>query len=206
MSYAASSDVKRKTMLSTCSIHGGGRHGERITGRETGRSSPPGRSPEPGHPSERRGSREADSVHLYVLGNVWAAENVRTGCAPRPSGDIIGEREPLEAYTASADAMMASLDEPGVLGRMVTMPFGEMPVAGLAGFRFVDLIVHAWDLAKATGQDTDLAPDLCEAALAMSRQRMADMDRANLPFKDEVPVPTDAPAADRLAGFLGRQV
>jgi uncharacterized protein (TIGR03086 family) len=131
---------------------------------------------------------------------------VKTGSAPRPSGDIIGEREPVEAYTASADAMMASFDEPGALGRMVAIPFGEMPVAGLAGFRFVDLIVHAWDLAKATGQDTDFAPDLCEAALAMSRQRMASMDRGHLPFKDEVPVPADAPAADQLAGFLGRQV
>ena len=89
---------------------------------------------------------------------------------------------------------------------MVTMPFGEMPAAGLAGFRFVDLVVHAWDLAKATDQETDLAPDLCEVALTMSRQRMTGMDRANMPFKDEVPVPGDAPAADRLAGFLGRQV
>jgi uncharacterized protein (TIGR03086 family) len=145
-------------------------------------------------------------INHVALGNIWAAENVKTGSAPRPGGDVIGDRAPLEAYTASADAMMASFEEPGALGRMVTMPFGEMPVAGLAGFRFVDLIVHAWDLAKATGQDTNFAPDPCEAALAMSRQRMIGMDRANMPFKDEVPVPADAPAADRLAGFLGRQV
>jgi uncharacterized protein (TIGR03086 family) len=145
-------------------------------------------------------------INHVVLGNLWAAENVKTGSAPRPSGDIIGEREPLQAYTASADAMMASFEELGALSRMVTMPFGEMPAAGLAGFRFVDLVVHAWDLAKATGQDTDFAPELCEAALAMSRQRMANVDRANMPFKDEVAVPADAPAADRLAGFLGRQV
>jgi uncharacterized protein (TIGR03086 family) len=145
-------------------------------------------------------------INHVVLGNLWAAENVKTGSAPRPSGDIIGEREPLQAYTASADAMMASFEELGALSRMVTMRFGEMPAAGLAGFRFVDLVVHAWDLAKATGQDTDFAPELCEAALAMSRQRMANVDRANMPFKDEVAVPADAPAADRLAGFLGRQV
>jgi len=131
---------------------------------------------------------------------------VKTGSAPGPSGDITGDRDQVEAYTASADAMMASFEEPGALGRMVAMPFGEMPAAGLAGFRFVDLIVHAWDLAKATGQDTNFAPDLSEAALAMSRQRMASMDRENMPFKDEVHVPADAPAADRLAGFLGRQV
>jgi uncharacterized protein (TIGR03086 family) len=145
-------------------------------------------------------------INHIVLGNIWAAEHVKTGGAPRPSGDVIGDRDPVEVYTSSADAMMASFEEPGALGRMVTMPFGEMPVAGLAGFRFVDLMVHAWDLAKATGQDTNLAPDLCEAALAMSRQRMVGMDRANMPFKDEVPVPADAPAADRFAGFLGRQV
>jgi uncharacterized protein (TIGR03086 family) len=145
-------------------------------------------------------------INHVVLGNLWAAENVKTGSAPRPSGDIIGEREPLQAYTASTDAMMASFEELGALSRMVTMPFGEMPAAGLAGFRFVDLVVHAWDLAKATGQDTDFAPELCEAALAMSRQRMANVDRTNMPFKDEVAVPADAPAADRLAGFLGRQV
>jgi uncharacterized protein (TIGR03086 family) len=141
-----------------------------------------------------------------VLGNIWAAENVKTGSAHRPGGEVIAVRDPLEAYPASADAMMASFEEPGALGRMVTMPFGEMPAAGLAGFRFADLIVHAWDPAKATGQNTDLAPDLCAAALAMSRQRMIGMDRVNMPFKDEVPVPADAPAADRLAGFLSRQV
>src|SRR5215212_8865154 len=145
-------------------------------------------------------------INHVVLGNAWSAENVKNGNSPRPSGDIIGDRDPVEAYTASADAMMASFEEPGALRRMVTMPFGEMPAAGLAGFRFVDLIVHAWDLAKAIGQSTDLAPELCEAALAMSRQRMVGMDRNNMPFKDEVSVPDDAPAADRLAGFLGRQV
>ena len=145
-------------------------------------------------------------INHVVLGNIWSAENVKTGSAPRPSGDVIGNHEPVEVYTASADAMMASFEEPGALGRMVTMPFGEMPAAGLASFRFTDLIVHAWDLAKATGQSTDLAPELCEAALAMSRQRMTEMDRTNLPFKEAVIVPTDAPAADRLAGFLGRQV
>ena len=145
-------------------------------------------------------------INHVVLGNIWSAENVKTGSAPRPSGDVIGNHEPVEAYTASADAMMASFEEPGALGRMVTMPFGEMPAAGLASFRFTDLIVHTWDLAKATGQSTDLAPELCEAALAMSRERMTEMDRTNLPFKDEVTVPTEAPAADRLAGFLGRQV
>jgi uncharacterized protein (TIGR03086 family) len=141
-----------------------------------------------------------------VLGNAWAADNVRTGNVPRPSGDAIGDRQPLAVFDASASAMIAAFEEPGALGRTVRMPFGEMPAAGLAMFRFNDPLSHAWDLAKATGQNADLAPDLCEIALAMSRRRLDGQSHANLPCKDEDPVPADAPAADRLAGYLGKQV
>lgn len=53
---------------------------------------------------------------------------------------------------------------------------------------------------------SSLAPDLCETALVISRQRLDGMDRTHLPFKDAVPVPDHALAADRLAGYLGKQV
>ena len=145
-------------------------------------------------------------LNHVVNGNMWAAANVREGSAPRPSGDAIGDGDPMEAYVPSAEAMIAAFAEPGALGRTLTLPFGEMPAAGFAMFRFSDLLTHAWDLAQATGQSTDLAPELCEAALAMSRRRLEGMDRAHLPFKDEVHVPEDACAADRLAGYLGKAV
>lgn len=145
-------------------------------------------------------------VNHIVNGNEWAAENVRSGSAPRPSGDAIGDRTPVEAITESAQAFTAALQEPGALARTVQMPFGEMPVAGLAMLRFGDTISHAWDLAKATGQDTNIAPELCELALATVRPRLDSMDRAQTPFKPEVPVPADACPADRLAGYLGKQV
>jgi uncharacterized protein (TIGR03086 family) len=145
-------------------------------------------------------------INHMVQGNAWSAENVKTGNAPRPSGDLIGGRSPQDAYTESADAMLAAFKEPGALQRTVTMPFGEFPAAGLAALRFTDLLSHAWDLASATGQDCDLAPDLCETALTFSRQRLDGRDRANLPFKDEVPIADSASAADRLAAYLGKQV
>ncbi len=145
-------------------------------------------------------------INHVVLGNAWAADNVRHGSAPRPSGDGIGERDPMDVYSESTTAMIAAFAEPGAMGRMVTMPFGEMPAARFAAFRFVDLLTHAWDLAKATGQNADFAPVLCEAALAISRQRLDGRDRAQTPFKDEVHVPAGACAADRLAGYLGKQL
>jgi uncharacterized protein (TIGR03086 family) len=144
-------------------------------------------------------------INHIVLGNAWAAENVKTGNAPRPSGDLLGNRDPIDAYTESADAMIAAFRAPGALQRTVTMPFGEFPSAGLAAFRFTDLLSHAWDLAEATDQNCDLAPDLCESALAMSRERLDGRDRAQLPFKDEVLISAGASAAARLAAYLGKQ-
>jgi uncharacterized protein (TIGR03086 family) len=145
-------------------------------------------------------------INHVVLGCAWEAELVRTGNAPRPHGDIIGDRAPVDAYTASADAMLASFATPGALERTVTMPAAEISADELAAFRVVDLVSHAWDLARATGQNAELAPDLCEAALFIARQRLGGWDRALTPFKDEVPVPIGASAADRLAAYLGKQI
>jgi hypothetical protein len=45
--------------------------------------------------------------------------------------------------------------------------------------------------------------DLCERTLAMSYEVYAGRTRARL--ADEQPMADDAPAADRLAAFLGRK-
>ena len=145
-------------------------------------------------------------INHVVLGCAWEAELAQTGNAPRPHGDLIGDRAPLDAYTTSADAMQASFAAPGALERTVSMPAAEISAIELASFRVVDLVSHAWDLARATDQSTDLAPDLCEAALSIARQRLGGWDRALTPFNDEVPAPIDASAADRLAAYLGKQV
>ena len=145
-------------------------------------------------------------INHLVLGNQWMAQLLKEGAAPRPSGDAIGDRDPADVYAESWQRLIAAFEEPGALGRTVTMGFGETPAAMLVALRFSDTIAHAWDLAKATGQNTNLAPDLCEAALAITRQRLEGRDRGQLPFNEEVPVPDDACAADRLAGYLGKPV
>src|SRR3954447_12228262 len=51
-------------------------------------------------------------INHMVVGSTWAAENVRTGNAPRPGGDGIGDRSPQEAYAESADGMLAAFRAP----------------------------------------------------------------------------------------------
>jgi uncharacterized protein (TIGR03086 family) len=145
-------------------------------------------------------------INHLVRGNVWAIQNLETGGAPRPTEDLIGDRSPAQAFSESAQDMIKAFHAPGALGKMIVMPFGEIPGAGLAMFRTGDLVGHAWDLAVATGQDRNIAPEMCEMVLEMSRKRLEGIDRARSPFKEIVEVSPDACPADRLAGFLGKPV
>jgi uncharacterized protein (TIGR03086 family) len=75
-----------------------------------------------------------------------------------------------------------------------------------AGINAVDTLVHGWDLARATGQDSTLDAALATAALEFCRPAITDEIRAGRgAFAAIVPVADDASPTDRLVGFLGRQ-
>ncbi len=76
-------------------------------------------------------------------------------------------------------------------------------VAGLVALD--ELVIHGWDVARATGQAYDVGPDELEAVGAFVGP-MADAppeQRAGL-FGPVVPVPDDAPELDRIVGLTGR--
>jgi hypothetical protein len=64
-------------------------------------------------------------------------------------------------------------------------------------------------VAKATGQPTDLSPDLAAGVLSAVRGVISDDRRGDdgkAPFGPEQAAPDGASNADKLAAFLGRQV
>lgn len=142
--------------------------------------------------------------HL-VIGNLMAEAIVAGGPHPDRNTDRLGE-DPRAAFAASVAGTRAALAEPGVLERIVPTPIGAAPAAFLVQMRVAELLVHGWDMAKATGQSTDLDAELAGEVLAAWRARIGDGPRTALPFAQPRPVPADATAADRLAGFLGRTV
>lgn len=83
-----------------------------------------------------------------------------------------------------------------------------MPGAAVMGLSATDTFAHAWDLAKATGQSTDLNPELAAALLDQSRQAISANFRGpeGAPFGAEQECPEGACNADRFAAFLGRSV
>lgn len=112
------------------------------------------------------------------------------------------------AYREAAASLLAVWQRPGALDGTVQLPFGEVPASWQVNQVISDLAVHAWDIAKATGQPTNLEPEVGQVSLDWARvnlqpQFRGDEASGNV-FGPAVPVPDDAPLYDRLAGFFGR--
>jgi uncharacterized protein (TIGR03086 family) len=144
--------------------------------------------------------------HL-VSGNLWAAE-LGAGATieevgDRLDGDVL-EDDALLAYDSSATSAAATFEAPGALESPCAVSYGPIPGSTYAGHRFIDVLIHGWDLAVATGQDTTLDPELVDAAYEIL-QSDADMVRASGMFGEDRAVPADAGAQTRLLAFIGRQ-
>jgi uncharacterized protein (TIGR03086 family) len=143
--------------------------------------------------------------HL-VRGNLLFVAIIRDEPRPVPGTDHLGA-DPLTAFQRAAAGLREAFAGPGVLEWVYEAPFGTAPGAAMVQVRIVENLVHGWDLARASGRSAEFPDKVAERALARSRQRLTTRPEGpSAPFAAEVPVPADAPAIDRLAGWLGRSV
>src|SRR3954454_23658376 len=145
-------------------------------------------------------------LNHVVAGNWWAAElaNGKTieEVGDRLDGDVIGG-DHLSAYDASADAAAKAFEMPGALEAPCAVSYGPVPGEVYAGHRFLDVLLHGWDLARATGQSSRLDPALVDAALDVLTRQWEPM-RASGAFRTDVPVPEDGDPQTRLLAMVGR--
>jgi uncharacterized protein (TIGR03086 family) len=113
-----------------------------------------------------------------------------------PSGDppqLLGN-DPVADFRRARDETMTTFGREGVIEK-------TGPTIGIA---FADQLLHGWDLARATGQDTKMPQDLAAAAYEMIHGRFTEEQRKGV-FKPEVPVVgPDASYQDRLLAYTGR--
>jgi uncharacterized protein (TIGR03086 family) len=119
------------------------------------------------------------------------------------TGDNLGS-DYKGAWARAADDAEASFAIPGAMDKVVKLPFGEMPAGTALNIAIFDVTTHAWDLAKATGQSTELDPEVAAIAYEVAQGMLNDEMRGTGMFGQAVAVSEDAPMADRLAGFAGR--
>ena len=145
-------------------------------------------------------------VNHLVSGNLWAAAigagATIEGVGDRLDGDLLGT-DPAGAYTASANAASAVFYRPGALDAPCAVSYGPVAGSAYAGHRFIDVLIHGWDLATATGQDATLDPELVEACRKVAEPQIEWL-RASGGFAEGVPVSAEASAQTRLLAILGR--
>jgi uncharacterized protein (TIGR03086 family) len=148
----------------------------------------------------------------HVIGTFWLAEALFGDHAPRypmapgglPPADLAGN-DPAAAYAEAAAAALAAASAGDTLTRVHVTPLGEMPGPVLAGFTTLDILVHGWDLARATGQPADLDGRLAAHVLGFAEQALATPESRAALIGPAVAVAADAPVTDRLVAFLGRR-
>ena len=121
------------------------------------------------------------------------------------STEFIGD-DPLAALDDALALQEQALADSAVDERICQHPAGDMPGAQLRSFRISDLLVHQWDLARATGADETLDADVVQIVWD-DISPMAPVIAQLGVFGDgpSGTVPADAPLHERLLDLMGRR-
>ncbi|WP_431931362.1 TIGR03086 family metal-binding protein [Nonomuraea jabiensis] len=121
------------------------------------------------------------------------------------------EEDPAAAFASARADVESLLDDPAAAAREVDTPGGRMSVERhIDQVVSADMVLHGWDLARATGQDDTIDPAEIEE-MWPAVQRIPEEMRIPgafgpgiVVFGPEVEVPGDAPLQHRVLGLLGR--
>lgn len=112
--------------------------------------------------------------------------------------------DPAAAFRRHSSDVIRVLDRDGTADREYEGYFGPTTFgATMAEFYGWDLVVHGWDVARATGQGWSISDEEARA-LGRDADGWGDALYSEGICAAPVPVPDDAPAQDRLLGRLGR--
>lgn len=118
------------------------------------------------------------------------------------AGDQLGT-DPVAAWSRAVDRARAAAAEPGAEGRTVHLSYGDEKASEYLMQMFTDHLIHAWDLAAATGGDTELPAELVDACAVWFADRESTY-RSGGAVGDRVPVNPGVDPQTRLLAAFGR--
>jgi uncharacterized protein (TIGR03086 family) len=124
----------------------------------------------------------------------------------RFDGDLLGGDAaawPQLVASAMAEAH-AAVAQPGALERTVHLSFGDASGHEYVTQLTADLAIHAWDLARATGQDAALDPGAVALLLPWTEASAGLISGSGM-FGPPIDTGPGAPGDVRLLGLLGRR-
>jgi uncharacterized protein (TIGR03086 family) len=148
-----------------------------------------------------------DLVAHLVTEQLWvppllAGEPYLEGRFPDGTSDLLGA-DPFTSWESAADDSLSAFAEDDALIRTVHLSGGPTPATEYIFEMTADLTVHAWDLAQATGGDTELDGELVTAGLVYAVRLPPD----GIPglIGPPVDVPDASPPQTRLLARFGRK-
>jgi uncharacterized protein (TIGR03086 family) len=133
-------------------------------------------------------------VHGMMLG--W----IGRGLSPAPGVD----EDPLAAFQSARNDMQTVLDDPELARSEYDGMLGRTNISATVDrFLGFDLVVHGWDLARATRQDERLDPGEVER-IWTDVHELGDNIRQKGVCAEAVEIGDYAPLQDRLLAYLGR--
>lgn len=164
-----------------------------------------------------------DQWHLATPCRLWdtreLVEHVVTRChevvesvgqTPSPAPTVADDA--LAAFHAARLDVEAVLNDPELVKIPIDTWIGELPAAEMIDCVLgTDIVIHGWDLAKATGQVASMNLLDVRAIFPRVSTMSPELRKPNalgpgiVIFGRQVNVPPGAPAQDRLLGMLGRK-
>ena len=134
----------------------------------------------------------------------WMPAFMASGGVDLPTGPSVDE-DPVSAWTTLADGVQAVLDDPSASAAEFDVPpVGKQTVEqAIDSFLMGDVLVHTWDLARATGLDESLDQGIVSEMLA-GMLPLDDVLRTSGHYGPRVDVADDADEQTKLIAFTGR--
>jgi uncharacterized protein (TIGR03086 family) len=121
-----------------------------------------------------------------------------------PTGPSVDD-DPVAAWAALDAGLRSTFADRAVATRSFEMHGQTYSVeAAIDTFCTNDVLIHTWDLARATGLDETLDPDEV-SALLVDMEPADEMLRASGQYGPRVIVPDDADDQTKLIAFVGRR-
>jgi uncharacterized protein (TIGR03086 family) len=141
-----------------------------------------------------------------VVRHVVETQGLFLGLVGEELGEVPSvDDDPAAAWAAARAVVQARLDDPASAGIEFDGALGRTSFeSSVDRFLSSDLVMHGWDLARATGQDETIDPVEASRVLADARSFPPEAFRSAMVAGPEVPVPADADLQTRVLAFYGR--
>lgn len=157
----------------------------------------------------------ARDIAAHVINEARRILATVRGAEPQPlHGVAVAEMGALPELDADADlhaawkeigaGLTAAIDDPDCLRAEMPTFAGPMPFADIVESLPEDVLIHTWDLARATGGDERLDAEVV-AHVHAHLEPMDEALRQPWAFGPKVPVPPGADAQTAFLCFVGRQ-